>query len=91
MTTLMMEQVSKEYDDGGKASKVCLYAIKNVDGGDDFNFGEDFSVIKRAIGLAATRDSAGVATVAGTVVTFPAGLTDDAVWLLVFGVDNYGP
>lgn len=91
MATLMTEQVIKQYDDQGKASKAALYAVKNVTAGDDFNIGVDFSVVKRAVIVSATSAAAGVCTFVDTVITFPTGPNQDAVWLLVTGVDNYGP
>lgn len=69
----------------GQAERTALYAVRNVDGGDTMDCSEQFSVVKRAVVMGTTVAAAASCTVSGTIVTCPAGATDDAAYLLVFG------
>lgn len=72
--------------ESGSAERVVLYAIRNVTTNDTLDVGAEFSAPKQAIFLGTTTGVKGLGTIAGTVVTIPAGtLANDAGYLLVFG------
>jgi hypothetical protein len=91
MPALVEGQFVNVYDDEGVSSKVALYACRNVTTGDTMDVGGDFSVVKRAGVLSDTAVGIAAMAAAGVVLTFPAGLTGDGAFVLVFGVDNFGP
>lgn len=70
----------------GLSARVCLYALRMVTTGDTADLGNEFSSVKQAIMLGTTVVGSATATVSGTVVTMPAGLTDDGAYLLAWGV-----
>jgi hypothetical protein len=74
MAALTADQMSKVYHDGS-CGKIALYALKNIDASDTVDVGETGTTI-------------GSVTIAGTVLTIPAGPADDGVWLLVYGVSS---
>lgn len=75
----------------GTSAKVALLAVKNVTAGDTLDLGPSgataqFRQIKGAVMLGATVIGSAAATItSGTVVTMPAGLSNDAAWVLCFG------
>jgi len=85
VASLSAQQVKQLYE-AGDADRVALYAVRNVTTGDTFDFAADFSLIKRAIMMAATASSQAVASVsASTTITMPAGLSGDAAYILAWG------
>jgi hypothetical protein len=71
----------------GACGKTALFSLKNVDAADTVDLVGHFKVIKRAGIVSETGTTiAAIATITGTVLTIPAGPTDDGVWLLVVGV-----
>jgi hypothetical protein len=76
MATLTPSQVVKQFF-SGEADRVCLYTV---------DLAADFSAPKQAFIMGATVvGTAAVSTITGTVLTLPAGLANDAGWLLVWG------
>ncbi len=70
----------------GQSERSALYALRNVNTGDTVELADQFSVVKRAVILGTTLAGAAVVTtIAGSVVTIPGG-SNDAAYLLVFGV-----
>jgi hypothetical protein len=74
----------------GTSSKVALIAVKNVTTGDTLDLGPtgattQFRQLKAAVMLGATVIGSASASIAGTVITMPAGLSADAAWILAFG------
>ena len=69
----------------GQAERTAVYAIRNVDGNDTMDVAQEFSVVKRAVIMGTTVAAAASMSVSGTVVTCPAGATDDAAYMMVFG------
>lgn len=73
--------------DDGIADRAVLYAMRNVDTGDTADLSAEFSVVKRGVIVGQT--VAGAASVSVTppaTVTMPAGMSDDAALMLVYGV-----
>jgi hypothetical protein len=70
----------------GVSDRVVLYALRKVTTGDTYDLSPDFSVPKQSIMLGTTVNGSATASVSGTVVTMPAGLSNDAAMLLVWGV-----
>jgi uncharacterized membrane protein len=85
MALLTPDQLQIVYQDG-QCGKTALYAVKNVDAGDTIDVADHFKVVKRGGIVSDTGTTIGAVTIAGTVLTIPAGPADDAVWLLVVGV-----
>lgn len=69
----------------GQAERTALYGARNIDGGDQLDVWEQFSVVKRAVIMGTTVAASASCTVSGTLVTIPAGANDDAAYVLVFG------
>lgn len=84
MAALTTNQVVKQFSDGA-SSRTVLYALRNVTAGDTADLAADFSVVKRAVVLGTTVNGALAASVATTIATMPAGLANDAAWLLAWG------
>lgn len=84
MAALVHQQYAKQWQDG-QADRTALYALRNVNTGDTADLSEDFTVLKRGIILGTTVAGQATASVSGTTVTMPAGLVNDAGYLLVFG------
>lgn len=81
--TLQIRQVFED----GVCGRAALYAVNNADAGDTLDVGADFRIIKRAGIISQTGTTIGaISTINGTVLTLPAGPTEDGVWLLVVGV-----
>jgi hypothetical protein len=71
----------------GICGKMALYSLKNIDAADTVDVGAQFKVIKRAGIVSDTGTTiAAIVTITGTVITIPAGPSDDGVWLIVVGV-----
>jgi len=73
--------------------RTVLYRISKVTAGDTVDLGpagvaQDFQLVKQATMLATTIAGTAVCTVSGTTVTMPAGLANDAGYLLVWGDTN---
>lgn len=84
MAALISQQYAKQWQDG-QAERSALYALRNVSTGDTADLTEDFTILKRAIVLGVTAAGSAAASVSGTTVTMPNGLTADAGYLLAFG------
>lgn len=84
MAALIPAQYAKQWQDG-QAERTALYALRNVSTGDTADLTEDFTILKRAIILGVTVAGAAAASVSGTVATIPAGVANDAGYLLAFG------
>ena len=70
----------------GRSARVALYALLGVSTGDTVDLSAMFLDVKRAIILGTTlQGSAAVTTIAGTIVTIPAGSNDAGV-LLAYGI-----
>ena len=70
----------------GDSDRAALYALRNIITGDTADLSAEFSVVKQAVMLGTTVNGSATATVSGTVVTMPAGLSHDAAYLLAWGV-----
>lgn len=71
----------------GVSDAAVLYSLRNVTTGDTADCSREFSVVKRAVLLGVTVAGTITATVSGAnVVTIPAGVTNDAAYLLAYGV-----
>lgn len=88
MALIGQQRVFKVFEDGD-ADKVGFYALRAVTTGDTVDMGpaglSDFLAIKQAIVMGTTVAVATVAAIAGTVLTMPAGLANDAGYLMVWG------
>ena len=85
MAVLTGTNVVKVYTDG-VSDRVVLYALRKVTTGDTYDLSSDFLVPKQAVMLGTTVNGSATSTIAGTVVTMPAGLSNDAAMLLAWGV-----
>lgn len=86
MALLASDQVVMAYVDG-VCGRTVLFSLKNVDAADTVDVGTHFKVVKRAGIVSDTGTTiAAISTIAGTILTIPAGPVDDGVWLLVVGV-----
>jgi hypothetical protein len=70
----------------GIAERTNLYSLNGVTTADTIDLSPDFKYVKRAVLLGTTVLGALAAANAGNVITIPAGVAQDAGWLLVFGV-----
>jgi hypothetical protein len=87
MATLTTAQYQLQWS-GGVADRCVLYALKGVSTGDTAVLSE-FSFVKQAIMLGATVAGSGTATVTSpNTVTMPAGLSQDAAYLLAWGASS---
>jgi uncharacterized membrane protein len=85
MALLTNDQVALVYQ-SGVCGRTALYSLKNVDASDTVDVAAQFKVVKRAGIVSDTGTTIGATTIAGTVLTIPAGLADDGIWLIVCGV-----
>ena len=86
MAVLASTNVVKVFENG-LADRMVLYALRKVSTGDTFDTSADFLVARQAIAVGTTVvGQAPVVISASTVVTMPAGLTNDAGYMLVWGV-----
>jgi hypothetical protein len=84
MSALTGSQIQLQWQNG-VADKAVLYALKGVSSGDTATLAE-FSFVKQAVMLGATVDGSATASVTSpNIVTMPAGLSNDAAYLLVWG------
>lgn len=70
----------------GDTDRWAVFSLLNITAGDTLDLAEFFTVLKRGTLLGTTVAAALAASVAGTVVTIPAGANGDAAVLTVFGV-----
>ncbi len=85
MAALTADQVELVYQDG-RCGHTALYALKNATAADTVDVGSAFKVVKRAGIVSDTGTTIASVSIAGTVLTVPAGPANDGVWLLVVGV-----
>jgi hypothetical protein len=85
MAVLTPQQVASVWQEG-ICERTHLFALKNVTAGDTFDLSSYFSFAKRAAMVGVTVAGSAIATVASNVVTVPATVANDAIFLLVFGV-----
>lgn len=74
----------------GSSARSALLAIKNATTADTLDVGQSgainvFSRVKAAIMCGTTVIGTAGASVSGTVITIPAGLSNDSAFVLVFG------
>lgn len=87
MAELTASQVVWQWSDG-LAARTALFALRNVTSADTADVSSYFSEVKQAVVLATTIEGVGAASVSGTVITIPAGLEEDAGFLLVWGCSS---
>lgn len=92
MAALTVQQVHKQWTNGA-ADLAVLYEVSRVTAGDTVDIGPsgvspDFQLVKQAAMVATTIAGTAACSVSGTVITFPAGLSSDAGYLLVWGDTN---
>jgi hypothetical protein len=85
MADLPQNQFPMKWMDG-QSDRVAVFALLKVNAGDTVDLAQFFSNVRRATLLGVTVAAAVAATVSGTVVTVPAGATNDAAILTVYGV-----
>jgi uncharacterized membrane protein len=79
-------QVEAVFSDG-RCGHTALFAVKNATAGDTFDVSSQFRVVKRAGLVAATTTTIASVTVSGgTILTIPAGPSNDGVWVIAYGV-----
>lgn len=78
-------QVVQVWTDG-LSDFTALYALRGITAGDTVDLTPDFRAIKRAVLLGVTVAGTVTATNTGNVITIPAGPSNDAAYLLVYGV-----
>ena len=90
MAAITGTQIKRLFTDG-QAAQLALFALRNVTTGDTVDLGPNgantFLNVKQATMVGATIGGSAVATVTAgsTVVTMPAGLSGDAIYLTVWG------
>lgn len=89
MAVVSGAQITVEWQEG-TSGKTALIAVKNVTAGDTLDLGPtgaapQFRQLKAAVMLGTTVIGSASASVAGTVITMPAGLSADAAFILAFG------
>lgn len=87
MVALAPERVVRQWS-SGDAEKTAVYAIRRATSGDTIDLAADFSELKRAVAIGTTVVGQAVVSVSGTVATMPAGLANDAGFLMVHGVSS---
>jgi len=70
----------------GQSDRSALYALRDISTGDTCDLEAQFNILKRGALVGTTVAGAVSASVSGTVVTIPAGVSRDGAYLLVFGV-----
>jgi len=87
MAAVTQDQCRKVFEDTGPR-KWALFGLYGVSAGDTIDMAAltYFRSVTRAVVMACTGTGAGVATAAGATVTLPAGLSNDAAYLLVDGI-----
>lgn len=88
MAAITGTQVKRLFTDG-EAALLAVYALRNVTTGDTVDLGPSgantFLSVKQATFIGATTPGSAAATVSGTSVTMPAGLSGDAIYLMAWG------
>lgn len=88
MAAISGTQIKRLLTDG-EAAQLALFALRNVSTGDTVDLGPSgaatFLSVKQAAMIGATVPGAAAASVSGTVVTMPAGLSNDAIYLMAWG------
>jgi hypothetical protein len=73
----------------GSAAMMAVYVVRNVTTGDTLDLGVDgigdFLNVKQAAMIGSTVAGSAVATVSGTVITIPSGVSGDAIYLMAWG------
>jgi len=69
----------------GLSDRAALFALRKVTTSDTIDLAGTFLIVKQAIMIGTTVNGSATASVSGTVVTMPAGLSNDAAYLLVWG------
>ena len=88
MAVLSTTNVVRVFENG-LSDRMVLYALRKVTTGDTFDTAPDFLVARQAIAVGTTVvGQSAVVISANTVVTMPAGLTNDAGYMLVWGVSS---
>lgn len=85
MAAITGNQVAPVWSDG-VCEKIQLFAVKNVSAGDTFDLSPYFSVAKRAAMVGITIAGTATANISNNIVTIPATVSNDGVYILVFGV-----
>ncbi len=87
MAVLTSSNVVRQWSEG-ESDRTALYALRKVTSADTIDLVADFMVVKQAAALGTTVAGTAACTVSGSVVTMPAGLANDAGWLLAWGVSS---
>jgi hypothetical protein len=92
MAVIGAGQITVVWSDNA-ADRAVLYKVSKVTAGDTVDIGPtgvsaDFQLVKQAAFLATTIAGTASCSVSGTVVTMPAGLSNDAGYMLVWGDTN---
>lgn len=77
-------QVKRLFFDG-QAAMMAVYVVRNVTTADTVNLSSDFLNIKQAAMIGSTLAGSAVASVTGTTITIPAGVSGDAIYLMAWG------
>lgn len=85
MAALDSSQVTPIWSDG-QCEKTQLFAFKGVSASDTFDLSPYFRVAKRAAMVGITIAGSATVTVTNNVLTIPATVASDAIYVLVFGV-----
>jgi hypothetical protein len=85
MAALAGNQVVLAWQDGD-ADKAAVFAIKKMTAGDTVDLSAWFLAVKTATLIGTTVVGTVVLSPSGTVVTIPAGVSNDAGWLTAWGV-----
>lgn len=70
----------------GQSDLAVLYALRGITTGDTADLSASFAAVKQAVMIGTTVVGSATASVSGTVVTMPAGLSNDGAYLLAWGV-----
>lgn len=84
MAALTPNHFSLQWQNGA-SDKAALYALRDVTTGDTCDLAQDYLALKQAVMIGSTVNGSATASVSGTVVTMPAGLSSDAAYLLAWG------
>jgi hypothetical protein len=92
MSALTSQQVSRVWSDDA-ADRTAVYKVSKVTAGDTVDLGPtgvvpDYQLVKQAAMIATTVAGTAACSVSGTVITIPAGLTNDAGYIIVWGDTN---
>lgn len=92
MAALTSAQISRVWSDDA-ADRTAVYKVSKVTAGDTVDLGPsgvvaDYQLVKQCAMLATTVSGTAACTVSGTVITMPAGLSNDAGYIMVWGDTN---